>query len=133
MTYMRKIILSALVFFVALIIAASAAMIVASQDQGEMITGKIFNDTDIAPTDFGPVELNIVIDEIYMGRIDPGEKMLVALEQRRVPYEVRAYAFDYDGSVFFAVVPLPLWDEVDIPVYHRGEHADWWIAFEGIR
>jgi hypothetical protein len=133
MTYMRKTVLSALVFCTALVVAASAPMIVASQDQGEMITGKIFNDTDIAPTNYGPVQLNIVIDEIYMGRIKPGEKMLVALEQRRVPYEVRAYAFDYDGSVFFAVVPLPLWDEVDIPVYHRGEHADWWIAFEGIR
>ena len=133
MTYMRRTALIVIILCAALTVAASIPMIAASQDKGALITGKIFNDTDIAPTDFGPVELNIVIDEIYMGRLQPGEKMLVALEQRRVPYEVRAYAFDFDGSVFFAVVPLPLWDEVDIPVYHRGEHSDWWIAFEGIR
>ncbi|MBN1883711.1 MAG: hypothetical protein JW885_16230 [Deltaproteobacteria bacterium] len=133
MTYTRKTALGIIILCAALTLAASAPMVAVSQDKGELITGKIFNDTDIAPTDFGPVELNIVIDEIYMGRLMPGEKMLVALEQRRVPYEVRAYAFDFDGSVFFAVVPLPLWDEVDIPVYHRGEHADWWVAFEGIR
>jgi len=103
-----------------------------TQDGDNMVLGRVYNDTDIAPPLSGPVPLNIVVDEIFMGRVEPGESLVVSLEKRRVPYEFRAYVFMYDGSSFFAEVDLPLSHPVAVPISHRGELSPFWVAFEGI-
>ncbi len=104
-----------------------------TQDDEKMILGKVYNDTDIVPPMHGPVPINIVVDDYFMGRVEPGESLVIELKSRRVPYVVKAYVFDYDGSSFFAVVDLPLKSPVMVPVSHRGEISPFWVAFEGIR
>ena len=103
-----------------------------SGEDKDYITGKVYNDTDMMPPGVGPVPLNIVVDRVFMGRIGPGESMEIALKPRLEPYEVRAYIFYYDGSVFFAEVDLPLRYPVEVPVSHRGVFSPFWVAFEGI-
>lgn len=98
-----------------------------------LILGKVYNDTDLVPPMHGPVPINIVVDDYFMGRVEPGESLVIGLKPRRVPYVVKAYVFDYDGSSFFAVVDLPLRSSVMVPVSHRGEISPFWVAFEGIR
>ncbi len=101
-------------------------------DEG-LVVGTVFNDTDVVPTSRGPVVLDIVVDRYFMGRVEPGKGLDVALAPRLDPYEVRAYVFNYDGSSFFAVVDLPLTYTVVVPISHRGRLSSFWIAFEGIR
>jgi hypothetical protein len=103
-----------------------------TQDDDDLILGRIYNDTDIAPPFSGPVTLNIVVDRVFMGRVEPGESVVIGLPYRRVPYNVRAYVFHYDGSAFFAEVDLPLNHDVAVPISHRGELTPFWVAFEGI-
>jgi len=100
-------------------------------DEG-LVVGTIFNDTDLVPTSRGPVVLNIVVDRNFMGRVEPGKSLDIALAPRLDPYEVRAYVFNYGGSSFFAVVDLPLSYTVVVPISHRGRLSSFWVAFEGI-
>lgn len=104
-----------------------------TEEEERLILGKVYNDTDIAPPGHGPVPINIVIDDYFMGRVEPGESLVIGLKPRRVPYVVKAYIFEYEGSSFFAVVDLPLNSTVMVPVSHRGEISPFWVAFEGIR
>jgi len=104
-----------------------------SQTNAELVVGTVFNDTDVSPTMYGPVVLDIVVDRHFVGRGEPGKSMEVALERRADPYDVRAYAFDYEGSAFFASVDLPLTYTVVVPISHRGKLSSCWVAFEGIR
>ena len=104
-----------------------------TQDDEKIILGRVYNDTDIVPPAHGPAPINIVVDDYFMGRVEPGESLVIGLKYRRVPYVVKAYVFDYDGSSFFAVVDLPLRSNVMVPVSHRGEVSPFWVAFEGIR
>jgi hypothetical protein len=106
---------------------------VVSQTVEEPTVGTVFNDTDVSPTLYGPVVLDVVVDRHFMGRIEPGKSMEIILDPRPDPYEVRAYAFNYDGSSFFAAVDLPLTYTVVVPISHRGKLSSFWIAFEGIR
>lgn len=103
-----------------------------SQTSKELVTGTVFNDTDLAPTVYGPVVLDVVVDRHFMGRVEPGQNLEIALKPRLDPYEVRAYAFNFDGSSFFAAVDLPLTYTVVVPISHRGKLSSFWIAFEGI-
>ncbi|GEM_PF-1953558 len=102
-------------------------------EEENLILGKVYNDTDLVPPMHGPVPINIVVDDYFMGRVEPGKSLVIGLKPRRVPYVVKAYVFDYDGSSFFAVVDLPLKSSVMVPVSHRGEISPFWVAFEGIR
>jgi hypothetical protein len=104
-----------------------------TEEEERLILGKVYNDTDLAPPRLGPVPINIVIDDYFMGRVEPGESLVIGLKPRRVPYVVKAYIFEYEGSSFFAVVDLPLNSTVMVPVSHRGEISPFWVAFEGIR
>jgi hypothetical protein len=106
--------------------------VISQTDEGPVV-GTVFNDTDLSPTFYGPVVLDVVVDRHFMGRVEPGKNMEIALEPRLDPYEVRAYAFNYDGSSFFAAVDLPLTYTVVVPISHRGKLSSYWIAFEGIR
>ncbi len=120
---------------VAAILAGCIALVpfaAAPQTDEGLVVGTIFNDTDLLPTSQGPVVLNIVVDRNFMGRVEPGESLDVALAPRLEPYEVRAYVFNYDGSSFFAVVDLPLSYTVVVPISHRGRISPFWVAFEGI-
>jgi hypothetical protein len=101
-------------------------------DKG-LVVGTVFNDTDNAPTSRGPVVLDVVVDRYFMGRVEPGKSLDIALAPRLEPYEIRAYVFNYDGSSFFAVVDLPLTYTVVVPISHRGKLSSFWVAFEGIR
>ena len=105
---------------------------ISQMDEG-LVVGTVFNDTDITPTNSGPVVLDIVVDRHFLGRIEPGETLDIALAPRPDPYDVRAYAFDYDGSAFFTAVDLPLTYNVVVPISHRDKLSSFWIAFEGIR
>ncbi len=104
-----------------------------SQTDEGFVVGTVFNDTDVAPTLYGPVVLDVVVDRHFMGRIEPGRNLEIALDPRPDPYDIRAYAFNYDGSSFFAAVDLPLTYTVVVPISHRGKLSSFWIAFEGIR
>lgn len=120
----------------ALLMAVFVAVIphtVVSGTGDELVVGTVFNDTDLSPTPFGPVVLDVVVDRHFVGRVEPGQNMEIALEPRLDPYDVRAYAFDYGGSSFFAAVDLPLTYTVVVPISHRGKLSSFWIAFEGIR
>jgi hypothetical protein len=104
-----------------------------SQTDEGLIVGTVFNDTDLSPTSSGPVVLDVVVDRHFMGRIEPGKNLDIALEPRLDPYDVRAYVFEYDGSSFFTAVDLPLTYTVVVPISHRDKLSSFWIAFEGIR
>jgi hypothetical protein len=106
--------------------------VVSQTDEG-LIVGTVFNDTDISPTSTGPVVLDVVVDRHFMGRVEPGENLDIALMPRVDPYDVRAYVFNYDGSSFFTAVDLPLTYTVVVPIGHRDKLSSFWIAFEGIR
>ncbi len=120
---------------VAVLMAACLAAVphsaIPQTDEG-LVTGTVFNDTDLIPSSRGPVVLDVVVDRYFMGRVEPGKSLDIALTPRLEPYEVRAYAFNYDGSSFFAVVDLPLTYTVVVPISHRGRLSPFWIAFEGI-
>ncbi len=103
-----------------------------SQVDSGLVAGTVFNDTDTSPTARGPVTLNVVVDDYFMGRIEPGGSLDIVLAPRIDPYEVKAYAFHYDGSSFFAVVDLPLTYAVVVPISHRGKLTSFWVAFEGM-
>ena len=118
-----------------ILVAAALAAIpyggASGQDEG-LVEGMVFNDTDLSPTSRGPVTLDIVVDRVFLGRIEPGESLRIGLAPRLDPYEVRAYAFHWGGSSFFAVVDLPLTYTVVVPISHRGTLSSFWVAFEGI-
>jgi hypothetical protein len=100
-------------------------------DEG-LVVGTVFNDTDLFPAAGRAVTLNIVVDRNFMGRVEPGQTLDIALAPRLEPYEMRAYVFNWDGSSFFAVVDLPLTYSVVVPISHRGRLSSFWVAFEGI-
>jgi hypothetical protein len=122
----------ALVFVLAAATLAAIPCGVMSQVSEGLVVGTVFNDTDLFPTSKGPVTLNIVVDRNFMGRIEPGETLDIALAPRIEPYELRAYVFHWDGSSFFAVVDLPLTYTVVVPISHRGRLSSFWVAFEGM-
>jgi len=103
-----------------------------TEDDRDILIGRVYNDTDIAPTNSGPATLNIVVDNAFMGRIEPGESLVIGLAERIEPYTVKAYVFTFEESSYFAVVDLPLNHFVAVPVSHRGELSPFWVAFEGI-
>jgi hypothetical protein len=105
--------------------------VISQTDEG-LVVGTVFNDTDLSPTPTGPVVLDVVVDRHFMGRLDPGTSMDIALAPRPDPYDVRAYVFNYDGSSFFTAVDLPLTYTVVVPISHRDKLSSFWIAFEGI-
>ncbi len=104
---------------------------VSQVDEG-LVVGTVFNDTDLSPTSRGPVVLDVVVDRHFVGRVEPGKNLDIALAPRLDPYDVRAYVFDYDGSSFFTAVDLPLTYTVVVPISHRDKLSSFWIAFEGI-
>jgi hypothetical protein len=104
---------------------------VSQVDEG-LVVGTVFNDTDLSPTSKGPVVLDVVVDRHFVGRVEPGGNLDIALAPRLDPYDVRAYVFDYDGSSFFTAVDLPLTYTVVVPISHRDKLSSFWIAFEGI-
>ena len=122
----------ALLLFLVIAAALMASGVSISEIDHGLVVGTVFNDTDLAPTSGGPVALNIVVDKVFMGRVEPGGSLDIALAPRLDPYEVRAYVFHYDGSAFFAVVDLPLTYEVVVPIGHRGRLSSFWVAFEGM-
>jgi hypothetical protein len=121
------------IFLVSLFFILLSPFSVVTGEDENLILGKVYNDTDLVPPWHGPVPINIVVDDYFMGRVEPGKSLVIGLKPRRVPYVVKAYVFDYDGSSFFAVVDLPLNSTVMVPVSHRGEISPFWVAFEGIR
>lgn len=128
----KKAFITSFIAIVTLTILLTHPFVGVTQDGDNLVLGRVYNDTDIAPPSSGPVPLNIVVDEVFMGRVEPGESLVIGLERRRVPYEFRAYVFNYDGSSFFAEVDLPLSHPVAVPISHRGELSPFWVAFEGI-
>ncbi len=123
--------ISAAILVVMCIIIAPHGVI--SQTDATLVVGTVFNDTDVFPTIEGPVVLDIVVDRHFVGRVEPGENLDIALAPRLDPYDVRAYVFNYGGSSFFATVDLPLTYTVVVPIGHRDKLSSFWIAFEGIR
>ncbi len=120
----------------AAVMAACLAILpnsVISQTDEGLVVGTVFNDTDLSPTSSGPVVLDVVVDRHFIGRVEPGKNLDIALAPRLDPYDVRAYVFNYDGSSFFTAVDLPLTYTVVVPIGHRDKLSSFWIAFEGIR
>src|SRR4030042_3342209 len=69
-----------------------------SQTDEGFVVGTVFNDTDVPPPLYGPVVLDVVVDRHFMGRIEPGSNLEIALDPRPDPYDVRAYAVTYGDT-----------------------------------